>query len=684
MNLSSPIQYIPKVGPVMAGRLKKLNVLTVEDLLWHLPFRYDDLSLISEIASVQSQETVTAIGTVVTAKNQYTRNRKQIQTVTVKDETGLLQAIWFNQPFIIKNVQVGDQLAVSGTVEKIGSKTQILSPVYETVVPGKKLLHTGKIIPVYPETEGISSKWLRGRIDYIINNFKIEEYLPSEILTKYNFPEILSAFKNIHQPESMQPIDNGRQRLAFDELLTLEIIQQTKRREWQKQILSSPLKIDKTKISEFISSLPFNLTKSQVLVTDEILSDLAKNKPMNRILEGDVGSGKTVVGAIAIYATYLNGLNSVIMAPTEILAEQHFQTLKKLLEPFGLKIGLLTSSHKISRIHNPCLAGRQAESRINVIIGTYALLEKKVNLDKVKLIIIDEQHRFGVKQRSILREKGDTPHVLTMTATPIPRTIALTLYGDLDLSVINEMPMGRKTIKTWVVPPVKRNLAYEWIRKQILENESQAFIVCPFIEPSETFSSIKAATEEFIKLKKQIFPDLKLALLHGNIKSKEKIQILTDFKNNKYDILVATPVVEVGIDIPRATIMMIEAAERFGLAQLHQLRGRVGRNDKQAYCLLFTSMETKTDITRLKYMQTTLDGPKLAELDLKIRGPGNIFGEFQHGRNFLKVANFSDLEIINKAKNEAQKLISCDPKLDKFPILKERLKLSTISDIVPN
>ncbi len=482
----------------------------------------------------------------------------------------------------------------------------------------------------------------------------------------------------------MQPIDNGRQRLAFDELLTLEIIQQTKRREWQKQILSSPLKIDKTKISEFISSLPFNLTKSQVLVTDEILSDLAKNKPMNRILEGDVGSGKTVVGAIAIYATYLNGLNSVIMAPTEILAEQHFQTLKKLLEPFGLKIGLLTSSHKISRIHNPCLAGRQAESRINVLIGTHALLEKKVNLDKVKLIIIDEQHRFGVKQRSILREKGDTPHVLTMTATPIPRTIALTLYGDLDLSVINEMPMGRKTIKTWVVPPVKRNSAYDWIRKQVLAYKSQAFIVCPFIEPSETFSSIKAATEEFIKLKKQIFPDLKLALLHGNIKSKEKIQILTDFKNNKYDILVATPVVEVGIDIPRATIMMIEAAERFGLAQLHQLRGRVGRNDKQAYCLLFTSMETKTDITRLKYMQTTLDGPKLAELDLKIRGPGNIFGEFQHGRNFLKVANFSDLEIINKAKNEAQKLISCDPKLDKFPILKERLKLSTISDIVPN
>jgi len=395
---------------------------------------------------------------------------------------------------------------------------------------------------------------------------------------------------------------------------------------------------------------------------------------MNRLLEGDVGSGKTVVAAAAIYIAYLNGVQSALMAPTEILANQHLKTLNQILTPLGVKISLLTG------------ATRKKIKDFDLAIGTHALIHKRAKFSKLGLVVIDEQHRFGVEQRGELASKGKAPHILTMTATPIPRTIALTLYGDLDLSAIDEMPPGRQAVKTWVVPPNKRNAAYDWIRKQVEKTLNQAFIICPLIEESrhETLQSVRAATSEFKKLQKEVFPDLKLGLLHGRLKSKEKNAVLEKFKKGKLDILVSTPVVEVGIDIPTATIMMIEGAERFGLAQLHQLRGRVGRGLQQSYCLIFTDFQGEKIIKRLKALERTNIGMKLAELDLQIRGPGEIYGTAQHGFFDLKVASFSDLPLIEKTRKTATQLTTRSPSLNKYPLLQAKLKQYTIKSIEPN
>ena len=390
---------------------------------------------------------------------------------------------------------------------------------------------------------------------------------------------------------------------------------------------------------------------------------------MNRLLEGDVGSGKTVVAAICVYLAYLNDRQVAFMAPTEILATQHYKTFNELLTPLGINIGFATGSNKKSL------------DNFDILVGTHAVIHKSISFKNLGLIIIDEQQRFGVEQRGILREKGDNPHVLTMTATPIPRTIALTLYGDLDLSILDEMPEGRLKVKTWLVPNIKRDGAYDWIKKQIKEANSQIFIICPFIEESESMGSVKAATKEFEYLKEDVFKENKVALLHGRLKSKEKEKILSEFKSKKFDILVATPVVEVGIDIPDADIILIEAAERFGLSQLHQLRGRVGRNKKQAYCLLFTESQTPQTIERLKAMEKTNIGAELAELDLKLRGPGEIYGTKQSGRSLLKIANFSDVKLLQTTKTEAKKYVN---KLEKYPELKKKIDQINIKVVNPD
>ena len=431
--------------------------------------------------------------------------------------------------------------------------------------------------------------------------------------------------------------------------------------------------------------MPFELTNAQKRTTEEIFSDLSADKPMNRLLEGDVGSGKTVVATIAMYLTHLNGFQSVLMAPTEILAQQHYQTISSLLEPFGLKIELRTGSSK-----GKGERGKGKEKKLNaspltlnadVLVGTHAVISEKIKFDNLGLVVIDEQQRFGVEQRGILRKKGKNPHVLTMTATPIPRTIALTLYGDLDLSLLDEMPKGRKIIKTWLVPSQKRQPAYEWIKKQIDATASQIFIICPFIEESETMQTVKAATKEFETLQKNVFKNYKLALLHGKLKSKDKERVLNEFKSKKFDILVATPLVEVGIDIPNAGIIIIEASERFGLSQLHQLRGRVGRNSKQAYCLLFTESNNPLTNQRLKAMETTNIGAELAEFDLKMRGPGEIYGTAQHGRQFLKIASFSDFDLIKQTKAEAERIIT---KLDRYPRLSKKIKEINTKEVSPD
>lgn len=671
MELSTPIQEVYMVGPTYGKRLTKLGIETVEDLLCHFPHRYEDYSLISKINQVQPGETVTIRGVVNQIKNEYTKSGKKIQKAFVTDETGSIEIVWFNQPFLVKTIKVGEWYSLSGKADWFGHKVVLVSPEYES--QKTELIHTGRLVPIYPETYGVSSKWLRSRIAPLIRECSnnLLEYLPSSIVEKNDLIDYKSAICQIHFPDNKNLAELAKRRLAFDELFLIQLVSLKRKSEWSKEVVGQTLFIDQEKTLALINSLPFKLTNAQKTATKEILSDLAQSKPMNRLLEGDVGSGKTVVATIAMYVAYLNGLQSVLMAPTEILAFQHFYTISTIFNPFGLKVRLRTG-------------GRKDKGNFDILVGTHALLSEGFPVAKVGLVVIDEQHRFGVEQRAKLRRIGVNPHLLTMTATPIPRTVALTLYGELDLSFLDEMPKGRMRVKTWVVPPEKRNGAYEWIRKHVKDTCEQAFIICPLIEESETLTSVRAATKEYERLQKEIFPDLRLGLLHGKMKSKEKEKVLADFRAGNLDILVATPVVEVGIDIPNATIMMIEAAERFGLAQLHQLRGRVGRGALQSYCLLFTESSSPKTLKRLKAMEKMYIGAELADLDLKIRGPGEIYGTRQHGIPDLRVASLTDLILIEKTRSAAQEFINKDPTLSQFPILRQKLERFTIKAISPD
>jgi len=660
------------VGPTYGRRLKKLEIETIGDLLYHFPFRYIDYSLISPIARIQPGETVSIKGEIISIKNEYTKRGKKIQKAVLKDETGTINIVWFNQPFLVRTLKIGLKVNFSGKVGWFDRKVALVSPEYEIRKKGLAI-HTGRLVPVYHETYGLSSKWLRSRIAPLIKSLAptVKDFLPTPIFKKHDLLALNKAFQQIHFPKTKKQANEARKRFAFEELFLIQLASLKRKLTWQKQKLAYQFNIDQEKILKFSQNLPFELTSAQKRALREIFADLAKNTPMNRLLEGDVGSGKTVVAAAAIFVAYLNGIQSALMAPTEILANQHFKTLNQLLIPLGLKISLLTGGQK------------KTESNFDLIIGTHALIHKRAKFKKLGLAIIDEQHRFGVEQRAKLIHQGKTPHVLTMTATPIPRTIALTLYSDLDLSVLDEMPPGRQKVKTWVVPPQKRKSAYQWIKKQIKATKNQAFIVCPLIEESqhETLQAVRAVTSEFKKLKKEIFPDLKLGLLHGRLKSQEKRDILEKFKEGKLNILVSTPVVEVGIDIPQATIMMIEAAERFGLAQLHQLRGRVGRSNQQAYCLLFSEQLNEKTLKRLKALQQINIGMKLAEFDLQLRGPGEIYGTQQHGFTQLKVASFSDLPLIKKTKKAASQTMA---KISLYPSLQQKLKEYTIKHVEPN
>ena len=670
MDLNSPLSLLSRAYKMYAKRLEKLGIFKLEDFLYHIPFRYEDFSLISKIGIVQSGETVTIRGKVEKIANQYTRKWKSLQRATILDETGQIDVIWFNQPFLPKAIRVGDDVSLSGKVDLDTNKPMMKSPDYEVVFQNQTI-HTGRLVPIYPETKGVSSKWLRRQVFKILQeNPTIKEYLPSEILNENKLMDLNNAIKKIHFPKSLDEAINARQRLSFDELFKLQLSSLVRKKSWEKEKINPwETKNNEKKINDFIKNLPFELTGAQKNATAEIIKDLSLNFAMNRLLGGDVGSGKTIVATIAAYVSFLNGFQTAFMAPTEILANQHFKTIKNLLSDLKIKVELATGSTK------------KISSDFDILIGTHALVYSKVKFKKLGLIVIDEQQRFGVEQRSILRKKGNNPHLLTMTATPIPRTVALTLYGDLDLSILDEMPKGRKLVKTWVVPPLKRNGAYKWIEEKIVKNKDQVFIVCPFIEESESMITVKAATKEFERLKKEVFPKLKLGLLHGKMRANEKEKILTSFRKGKIDILVSTPVVEVGIDIANATIMMIEEAERFGLAQLHQLRGRVGRGVKESFCLLFTSSKNPQTIERLKAMETIYSGARLAEIDLKLRGPGEIYGTSQHGTIQLKVASFSDFDLIEKTKKEAEKIFT---KISQYPILAKKIEENSLTQVSPD
>jgi len=675
-----------------AGRLENLGITTFADFLFHLPSRYEDYSLISKIRHVQAGETVTIQGQVLEMKTNYMRGGriKTMQKATVADESGTMELTWFNQPFLANAILPKSTISASGRAQWFGKKLSIANPEYEIFYDeNSDAIHTARLVPIYPETKGISSKWLRRQIHNLLEQHlnELTEYLPQTILTKNNFMGFVEAIKEIHYPRTLETAEKAHERLAFDELFLLQLASQKRRHEWEIDKQTTPYNIKKfqKEIDKAIASLPFQLTNAQRKAINDILRDLEKNKPMNRLLQGDVGSGKTVVAAIAMYSAYLNGFQSVLMAPTEILANQHYATISKFLEPLGLQVDLVTGNSKPRIMNkkekNKILNTKYEIQNTNILVGTHAVLSSKVIFKNLGLVIIDEQQRFGVEQRGLIKQKGENPHLLTMTATPIPRTVALTMYGDLDLSYLNEMPIGRKKIKTWVVPPEKRDAAYVWIRKQIKETKSQAFIVCPFIEPSESMETVKAVNKEYERLSRDVYKDLKLGLLHGKLKGKEKDEVLEKFRKNELAILVATPVVEVGIDIPNATIIMIEASERFGLAQLHQLRGRVGRGDKQSYCLLFTDSKSALNSQRLKGMETMFAGAELAELDLKLRGPGNLYGTAQHGVPKLKVATFSDQIMIQKARYAADDIFD---ELKNYPKLEEKINEVTLQIVSPD
>jgi len=677
LTAASPVQFVPRVGPSYAKKLENLGILTVRDLLYHTPFRYNDFSNKTTINRLHPNVTVSVNGVVKQIKNIFTKTGKKIQEAIVTDDTGSITVIWFNQLFLPKIIHASDAIALSGTVGFFGNKLAIESPEYELIDTDAPHLHTGRVVPIYPETAGVTSKWLRSRIWSLLTDHStlIHEYLPEEILIKYKLPKLEDALQTVHFPETILEGEAAEKRLAFDEIVLMQCMSFEQKRMWEETKHASAFAISKNLQNEFLSNLPFQLTADQQNAIDAIASDLKKTIPMNRLLEGDVGSGKTVVAAAAMFTAAKNGYQSILMAPTQILAEQHYQTIATLLTSLGLTVELIMSGSK---------QNLTKEHKTDILIGTHALLQQTVSFSHVGLIVIDEQQRFGVYQRALLRSKAPsdlTPHLLTMTATPIPRTLALTMYGNLALSVLKTMPVGRLPIKTWVVPKEKRESAYAWIKKEIQDHTASAFIVCPFIEESESMTTVKAATKEFEYLKTNVYKDLHLALLHGRMKPTEKTAILEQFRSGGTNILVSTPVVEVGIDIPNATIMMIEGAERFGLSALHQLRGRVGRGDKQSYCLLFTESTDEKITNRLKILETVHNGPELAEYDMKIRGQGDLFGSRQHGVPEMVYTALSDATIVKNADAVVTFLTKHDPTFQSFSYLRERLNESKIQDI---
>lgn len=635
MNLNDSVSILPFVGSSYENKLSKLGITTINDLLHHIPHRYLDFSKVTKIKDIKVDETITVIGNITSIKNQSTKSGKLMQIGQIEDETGKIYLIWFNQYFLTKMLYPGVSLAISGKVSWFNKHLAFFSPQFEKINIDGETVHTGKIVGVYPETAGVSSKWLKARINNAIKKTEIEDFLDKKTLQEYDLLNFSDAIYKIHFPENFKDIEKAKDRLSLNEFIQI-INESKKRKEKLKKRKAVQLKYDEGKVKDFIKGLPFKLTKAQDKVLDETIQDLGKNTPMNRLLQGDVGSGKTIIAVISSFISFLNGYQSVILAPTQILANQHYQSFKRIFETHKIRISLVTAS-----------SVKSDEGRSDIIIGTHSLLNQQ--FDNVGLVVIDEQHKFGVNQINFLQKKN--PHTLTMTATPIPRTIAKTLYSDMDVSIIDELPKNRQKITTWLVPNEKRDNAYKWIKEQIEKDKIQVYVICPLVEESEseTLKSVKSVKKEY-ELLKSIFKKQTVGLLHGKMKETEKNEVLNQFKNKKIDILLSTPVVEVGIDIPNATIIVVETADRFGLAGLHQLRGRVGRGEKKSYCLLFTENDSEKALKRLNAMTEISSGFKLAELDLELRGAGEVLGIKQHGIGELKIANWSQTKLIETAK----------------------------------
>lgn len=657
VDIDSPVSDLHGVSKAYAQRLHRLGVETIRDLLYLFPHRYDDFRALKTIDQLDYGEEVTIVGTIWETQNRESRRGKTVTTSIISDGTSTIQATWFNQPYLTKALKPGRQIVLSGKVDQYLGRLTLPSPAWEPL--DQELIHTGRLVPVYPLTKGIGARWMRRLMKRTVDywSLRLPDHLPVSLRERAGLLDLENAIQGIHFPDDWERVKKARHRLAFDEFLLIQLGVLRQRRIWKEEP-GRPLPTDEALRDRFLKSLPFDLTKAQEKVLSEILADLRESRPMSRLLQGDVGSGKTVVAAAALLMAVANGAQGVIMAPTEILAEQHYATLNDLYKSFDVNLRLLTGSLKSEEREE---AHREiASGRAQVVVGTHALIQEGVEFHDLAVAVIDEQHRFGVRQRSALRQKGHNPHVLVMTATPIPRTLALTIYGDLDISIINELPPGRKEITTEWMAPQERERAYVFIRSQV-EEGNQAFIICPLVEESEKIDA-KAAVAEHERLQ-SIFPDLQMGLIHGRMPAPEKEEVMRGFYRGDLDILVATPVVEVGIDVPQATVLLVEGADRFGLAQLHQFRGRVGRGEAQSYCLLLAESPTSQAEERLKAIESSQDGFYLAEVDLEMRGPGEFFGTRQSGLPDLKVAKLSDVKVLEEARALAQEIFQEDPDL---------------------
>lgn len=713
INLDTKVQYLKGVGPSVAGKLGKLGIETASDLIFYYPRRYEDYTKITKISDLEykSDQNSTVKGTVLGIANKKTSRRGMaITEAVIEDGTGTLKVVWFNQPFLTKMLPAGSTVILNG-------KASFNFFSHEMAMESPNRAKRPCIVPVYGETAGISSYYIQklvSNVKYKIDG--IEEHLPIEIIEKYHLLGIKEALINIHFPENSEMLAEAQRRIAFDELFFVSIRANLTRESLKKE-KSPKVEIADSDLAEFVKSLPFELTLDQKKSAWQVVKDMRNDFPMNRLINGDVGSGKTVVAAIAAYVAIKSGFRVVFMVPTSILAAQHFETFSKMFSRGGISVGLYTAGRKELNYSGQSTSGSNIKSKkakeslsilsADIIIGTQALIQKNVDIENIGLVVVDEQHRFGVNQRQAIGKITSNkipspdsqlpapdlllptpsselptnlhPHFLSMTATPIPRTLHLALFGDLDISVIKEKPKNRKEIETKFVMPQNRMKSYDFIREEI-KNGRQAFVICPLIE--NTDSNIhenlfeedrKSVLLEYKKLSEQIFPELSIGMLHGKMKADEKDRIMEEFASSKLNILVSTSVVEVGVDIPNATVMMIEDAERFGLAQIHQFRGRVGRSDHQSYCFLFSATMSPKALSRLESLENTSDGFRLAEIDLETRGPGELFGTMQSGDFELKMASMSDRVLIEEASSAAKEMIQSDSELKAHPLLASKI-----------
>lgn len=665
MTLQSPVTEIKGVGATLAGKLATLNIKTVEDLLYFLPRRYDDFSNVIKIADI-APGNVTIKAKIEAITGRYIR-KLHITEAILDDGTAKTRAIWFNQPFRAKQMKTGEFLYFSGSYELQRNRYLLSNPVTEKV--SDFTVSTGRIVPIYHQTAGITSLQIRKMMRELLPLIKmLPETLPKQVLQSQQLLDINRTLLQLHFPDSGEQLDKARERMAFQELLELLLASLLNK---QDNALLRGYNIPFSKIAaeEFTASLPFKMTGAQKRSAWEILQDFEQPQPMNRLLQGDVGSGKTAVAAMAIYMAIKAGYQTALMAPTEILAAQHANTLAQILEPLGAKIALLTGS--LQAKSKKLLQQMLADGQIDVAVGTHALIQKDSQFKNLGFVVIDEQHRFGVDQRAELLKKSELmPHLLSMTATPIPRSLQLTAYGELEVSIIDELPAGRQAIQTKLCSPFQRKQVYEFADQQIAEGR-QIYVVCPLVGEG-AMAELKSVKTEYEQLNKTVFGHRRLAMLHGQLKAEEKEHVMQQFKNGQIDVLIATSVIEVGVDVPNATVMLIEGAERFGLAQLHQLRGRVGRGKCQSYCYLIPS-SGKRPSERLLELEQSQDGFYLAEVDLRLRGPGEIYGRMQHGALSLQVASLADTKQIKRVRACAEELLKTDFNLLQYKQLHKRV-----------